>query len=160
MTMRFIRRRLPEGVPEPDPLLDDLLIVQKLGENTLRVTYTERTQDGVLRDTTVMTYQRFFHYLWRLLWMLTIDVDPFLNVQLMIPSYPIVLVPVSTLQQNMVPIMDIVMTTCWQWPVVARAEVVPVVSVRMDPATSVITAALQAIASSTQTPSTTPASTD
>jgi hypothetical protein len=160
MTFRFVRRRMPEGIAEPDPELDDLLVVQKLGENTLRVTYTERTQDGVLRDTTVMTYQRFFHYLWRLLWLLTIDVDPFQNVQLMIPSFPIVLVPVPTLQHHMVQIMDIVMTTCWQWPVVARVGVVSVAPGRLDASSAAIAAALRAIASSRTEPTTTPESND
>lgn len=147
MTMRFVRRIMPEGIAEPDPELDDLLVVQKLGENTLRVTYTERTHDGVLRDTTVMTYQKFFHYLWRLLWLLTIDADPFQSVQLMIPSFPIVLVPVATLQQHMVQIMDIVMTTCWQWPVVARVGGMSVASERVNSSSAAIAATLRAIAS-------------
>jgi hypothetical protein len=119
ITLRFIRRR-QGGVPEQNPDLDDSLRIQKLGENNLRVTYTERSEDGAICDTTLMTYQRFFQYVWRVLWMLTIDVDPFQNVQLNIPGYPVILLPVTTINQNMVTIMDILMTTCWQWPVVGR----------------------------------------
>lgn len=117
--LQFIRRR-EGGLPEPNPLLDDSLTVTKLGENNLRVTYTERTEDGVLRDTVVMGYQRFFHYMWRLLWLLSIDTDPFQNVQLMIPTYPTVLIPVSTLNQHIPAVLDILMNTCWQWPTVRR----------------------------------------
>lgn len=112
---QFIRRRAG-GIPEPSSHLDDTLRIQKLGENNLRVTYTERTEDGVICDTTLMTYQRLFHYVWRMFWLLTVDVDPFLQVQLTIPGYPMVLIPVTMLNQNMVTIMDILMTTCWQWP--------------------------------------------
>ena len=119
ITIRFIRRGAG-GLPESNPDLDDSMRIQKLGENNLRVTYTERSIDGVICDTTLMTYQRFFHYVWRVLWMLSIDVDPFQNVQLSIPGYPTVLVPVTTLNQNMVAIMDILMTTCWQWTVIGR----------------------------------------
>ena len=113
--IRFIRRR-EGGIPETNPLLDDILRISKLGENNLRVTYTERSDDGVLCDSLVMGYQRFLHYIWRLLWLLSVDVDPFQNIQLIIPGYPIVLIPVSTVSQHMAIILDILMTTCWQWP--------------------------------------------
>ena len=122
--IRFIRRR-EGGIPETNPLLDDILRVSKLGENNLRVTYTERTDDGVLCDSMLMGYQRFLHYVSRLLWLLSVDVDPFQNIQLIIPGYPMVLIPVSTVSQNMAIILDILMTTCWQWPTVRRAEVPP-----------------------------------
>jgi hypothetical protein len=120
--IRFIRRRAG-GVPEENPALDDLLEVIKLGENNLRVTYTERTEDGVLRDTQIMCYQRFLHYMWRILWLLSVDADPFQNIQLMIPGYPVVLIPVATVNQQSLTVMDILLTTCWQWPVVARTAV-------------------------------------
>ncbi len=116
MQISFIRR------PDMGPTRDDTLCVTKIGENNLRVTYTERSEDGVLRDTQTMGYQRFLHYVWRLMWLLAVDTDPFQNVQFMIPGYPTVLIPVATLNQNAVTIMDILMTTCWQWPTVGRAE--------------------------------------
>ncbi len=115
MLITFIRR------PDVGPARDDTLEVIKLGENNLRIVYTERSEDGVLRDTSVMCYQRFLHYIWRLLWMLTIDNDPFQSVQFFVPGYPTVLIPVSTLNQHTVTIMDILMTTCWQWPTAGRA---------------------------------------
>lgn len=119
--LRFIRRGVG-GVAETDPRKDDTLLVTKLGENNLRVVYTERTEDGVLRDSVLMGYQRFFHYMWRLFWLLSVDSDPFQNVQLMIPGYPTVLIPVSTMNQHVSAILDILMTTCWQWPTVRRRE--------------------------------------
>ena len=83
--LRFIRRTL-NGLPENNPSMDDILLIHKLGENNLRVTYTERSIDGEMSDTTMMTYQRMIHYVSRILWLLTLDSDPFYSVQIMIPS--------------------------------------------------------------------------
>lgn len=130
--IRFIRRR-QGGVAEENPLLDDILRITKLGENNLRVTYTERSEDGTMSDSMLMGYQRFLHYVWRLLWLLSVDADPFQSVQLMIPGYPVVLIPVSTMTQNMTTIMDILLTTCWQWPVVRRPEPGPPISILRRP---------------------------
>jgi hypothetical protein len=117
--IRFIRRR-PNGGAEANPRLDDILTIQKLGENNLRVIYIEQTEDGVMRDTTLMTYQKMLHYLTRIFWMLSIDEDPFQSVQLMIPGYPQILISVATLQAHLPMLLDLIINTCWHWPVIAR----------------------------------------
>jgi hypothetical protein len=117
--LRFIRRTLT-GTPEENSALDDTLSIHKLGENNLRVTYTERTVDGVMTDTTMMTYQKMIHYVSRILWLLGMDADPFFSVQLMIPGYPTVLVPIARIQEQSVMILDLLINTCWHWPVVGR----------------------------------------
>jgi hypothetical protein len=120
--LRFIRRS-NTGTPEPNSALDDLLLIQKLGENNLRVTYTERTIDGELADTTTMTYQKMIHYVSRILWLLGMDADPFFSVQIMIPGYPTVLIPIARIQEQSVMILDLLLNTCWHWP--AAGRVVP-----------------------------------
>jgi hypothetical protein len=117
--LRFIRRSTA-GTPEPNSALDDILLIHKLGENNLRVTYTERTEDGELADTTVMTYQKMIHYVSRILWLLSMDSDPFFSVQVMIPGYPTVLIPVSRIQEQSVMILDLLLNTCWHWPAAGR----------------------------------------
>lgn len=119
--LRFIRRT-PNGVAENNPLLDDLLVIHKLGENNLRVTYTERTVDGELSDTTLMTYQRMIHYVSRILWLLSLDSDPFNAVQVMVPGYPTVLILVSRIQEQAITILDLLVNTCWHWPTAGRVR--------------------------------------
>lgn len=120
--LRFIRRSaVVTGNPEENPAHDDILVIQKLGENNLRVTYTERTVDGELADTTVMTYQKMIHYVSRILWLLGLDSDPFFSVQVMIPGYPTVLIPVARIQEQAVIILDLLLNTCWHWPLPGRA---------------------------------------
>ena len=117
--IRFLRRT-PNGAMERNSALDDLLTIQKLGENSLRVTYTERTEDGVLSDTTTMTYQKMLHYVSRILWLLGLDSDPFHSVQVMIPGYPTVLVLVARIQEQAMMVLDLLVNTCWHWPTVGR----------------------------------------
>lgn len=119
--IRFVRR-MPNGAIEENSLRDDLLLIHKLGENSLRVTYTERTADGALSDTTMMTYQKMLHYVSRILWLLGLDSDPFHSVQLMIPGYPMVLIPVARIQEQAVMILDLLVNTCWHWPAAARVD--------------------------------------
>jgi hypothetical protein len=119
--IRFLRRT-PNGAIEQNSLRDDLLLIHKLGENSLRVTYTERTADGALSDTTLMTYQKMLHYVSRILWLLGLDSDPFHSVQVMIPAYPTVLVPIARIQEQAVMIMDLLVNTCWHWPTAARVD--------------------------------------
>jgi hypothetical protein len=119
--LRFIRRT-SNGLAENDPLLDDLLVIHKLGENNLRITYTERTIDGEISDTTLMTYQRMIHYVSRILWLLSLDSDPFNSVQVMVPGYPTVLILVSRIQEQAITILDLLANTCWHWPAAGRVR--------------------------------------
>lgn len=115
-----------------NPLMDDRLVISKLGENNIRVSYTERSHDGRLVDTATFGYHKLIHYLTRVLWMVTIDTDPFVSVQVMIPSYPTSLIPVDRLTSAIPVIMDMVLGVCWQWPTVSNNEVASLRSIVND----------------------------
>lgn len=116
----FIRRTEVDN-----PERDDCLRIEKLGENNLRLTYTERSVDGPIVDTALVTYQKLAHYLFRLFWILSIDEDPFQSVQAMIPSYPTFRLNAEALKANVNTVLDMVMTTCWHWPALSRAAAPP-----------------------------------
>jgi hypothetical protein len=117
--LRFLRQ---QGTREP--CTDDILEIKKMGENMVRATYREREPGGSLTiDTQLMGYQQLFAYLYRIFWVLSIDTDPFESVQLRVPGYPCVLLSVSTLQQNLTAIMELMISTCWNWPGVGRITV-------------------------------------
>jgi hypothetical protein len=67
-----------------------------------------------------MTYQKMIHYVSRILWLLGLDSDPFFSVQVMIPGYPTVLIPVARIQEQAVIILDLLLNTCWHWPTAGR----------------------------------------
>jgi hypothetical protein len=127
MYIYFIRRS--GGGMSSDPHRDDALKVERLGENNLRISYTERTLDGTLVDISIMTYQKFFHYIQRIFLMLSIDDDPFHSVQIMVPGYPSSLMTVGALNANMYTILDTIITTCWQWPAISRGAAAPLRSI-------------------------------
>ena len=108
-----------------NPRMDDRLVITKLGENNIRISYTERSHDGCLMDTAIFGYHKLLHYLARVLWLVTVDTDPFVSVQVMIPSYPTSLIAADKLVPAIPIIMDMVMGVCWQWPTVSNNEVTP-----------------------------------
>jgi hypothetical protein len=114
--LRFIRKERSES-----PRMDDQLQIKKLGENNLRVLYVDSSEEGQLHDVIHMTYHKLFHYVTRIMWLLTVDADPFVSVQVNVPGFPVTLIPVAELQKSMMPLMDMLINTCWQWPVVADA---------------------------------------
>lgn len=116
ISLRFIRKARPES-----PRMDDELQIKKLGENNLRVLYVDSSEEGQLKDVTHMSYHKLFHYVTRIMWLLTVDNDPFISVQVNVPGFPVTLIPVAELQKSMMPLMDILINTCWQWPVLAEA---------------------------------------
>jgi hypothetical protein len=99
---------------------DDILKIVKLGENSVRAIYTEKSTEGLMIDTMLMTYSQLMAYLCRIFMLLSLDCDPFLKVNISVPGYPIVLIRVQTLQQNLQHILDLLMSTCQTWPVVGR----------------------------------------
>jgi hypothetical protein len=119
MEMRFIRRT-QDGRADPDSQHDDLMRILKVGENSVRVVYSERSADGVISDTIVLTYFQLIVYLQRIFWMLSIDEDPFQSVQFFLPGFPTVLLQVNTLQQNVLRILEMVLSSCVMWPTVTR----------------------------------------
>ena len=111
--MRFIRQN-------QESRHDDLLRILKVGENSVRVIYSERSADGVVSDTSILTYQQLFVYLHRLFWMLEIDEDPFQCVQMFLPGYPTILLRVATLNQNIPRVLEALMSVCLLWPLSTR----------------------------------------
>ena len=121
--IRFVRRGDGPGSTAPASE-DDILRVNKLGENSVRVVYTEKSNDGAVIDTMQFTYIQFIGYLHRIFWLLSMDEDPFESVNIALPGHPVVLVRVATLQKNMPNLLELFLNTCYTWPAIGRPEVV------------------------------------
>ena len=124
ITLYFVRRPEP-GRTDTVPGRDDCLRLEKLGENNVRVIYTERSTDGPIIDITSMTYQRLIHNLLRLFWAVSNDEDPFHAVQTMIPGYPSFTMGVVAFKISVTTVIDMILTTCWQWPTISRMPAPP-----------------------------------
>jgi hypothetical protein len=110
--VRILRKDHTEQMPE----FDDTIMIKKLTENRLRVTYTEKSGDEPIVDISYMGYQQFMIYMHRVLFLLVIDNDPFLSVQFMMPGYPSTLVTIPNLKERMTPLLEILWSTCVNWP--------------------------------------------
>jgi len=110
--MRFLRSGNRETFTERD----DILKITKLGENNVRVCYTERSLGGAVMDLQNMTYQACLTYVIRVFHLLTIDEDPFQSVQISFPNYPTILLSVGALKTNMGSILELFATLCMAWP--------------------------------------------
>ena len=110
--MRFLRSANRETFTERD----DILKITKLGENNVRVCYTERSLGGAVMDLQNMTYQTCLAYLIRVFHLLTIDEDPFQSVQISFPNHPTILLSVSSLKTNMGSILELFTSLCVAWP--------------------------------------------
>lgn len=119
ITIRFLRQQA-NGFANGRPSTDDILTVTKLGENSVRLVYSEASDDGKTIDVMQFTYQQFIAYLYRVFWLLGLDEDPFKSVQLFIPGYPTILLEVGTLRQNVNVLLELVMSTCFAWPTIGR----------------------------------------
>jgi hypothetical protein len=117
--IRFLRKGAG-GQARMNPATDDTLRIVKLGENSIRTIYIEKSSDGTVIDTSTTTYQGLLAYLYRVFYLLGLDEDPFASVQFFIPGYPTILVEVATLHANVHTLMELVMSTCWSWPSIGR----------------------------------------
>ena len=98
---------------------DDSLRIYKNSENNIRMIYTDRSDESApYIDIMNVNYQQMMLYLYRLFWLLAMDSDPFHSVQLFIPGYPTVLMPVATIQANINQLMDLLGSTCIAWPAI------------------------------------------
>lgn len=95
---------------------DDRLRIAKLGENRVRLSYSERTSRGRTVDVQLLDYNQMLAYMCRLFTLLSIDDDPFRSVQINLPGYPRILLMVSTLQANIRVILESLQATCLNWP--------------------------------------------
>jgi hypothetical protein len=112
ITVRILRKDHTEQMPE----FDDTITIKKLTENRLKVVYVEKSGDEPIVDISYMGYQQFMIYMHRILYLLVIDNDPFLSAQFMIPGYPSTLVTIPNLKERTVGILEILWSTCVNWP--------------------------------------------
>jgi hypothetical protein len=125
--MRFIRN--PNSI---SGRTDDVLRITKLGENSVRAVYTEISGAERVIDSMVMSYQQFIVYVYRLFFMLTLDDDPFVSVQLFIPCYPTILLKVANLHKNINIILEMLASVCYTWPSIGRPQE-PEAATRVNP---------------------------
>ena len=118
ITIRILRRDETKQAPE----CDDRITITKLTENRLKVVYTEKSEPDVHVDVSYMGYQQALIYLSRVLYMLTIDNDPFLSVQFLFPGYPITLLQIPNLKDRIPMIIETFWTTCMAWPSARNME--------------------------------------
>ena len=104
---------------------DDTIKVTKLGENSVRVVYTEKTNDGSTTDVMTFSYHQLICYLHRAMILLSLDEDPFHNMQVILPGYPMSLIPVVEIKKNIPMILELVMSVCLTWPVQGLPQGLP-----------------------------------
>ena len=117
--IRFIRRTRA-GIADNNPQNDDILKIIRLGENSVRLIYTEKSDDVVMVDVMNFNYHQMVSYLYRLFWLTGLDEDPFQSVQFFIPGYPTFLIQVPALKDNVTRILDLIVSTCWNWPTIGE----------------------------------------
>ncbi len=115
---------LREGQPSSS---DDLLVVRKIGDNTVRVQYTENFGSANVSEYIILNYNQYLNYMYRLLNLLTLDDDPFQSVQFMIPTYPSVLFHVTHIHAKMNMILEWLGNICNSWPRVTNRR--PVITI-------------------------------
>jgi hypothetical protein len=108
--MRMIRSSVP------NPETDDILRITKIGDNLVRAVYTERSGDGSVIDIMKLSYHQLFAYIYRMFWLLSLDEDPFVSVQIFLPCYPTILLAVSSIQTHINQLMELLSTTIMAWP--------------------------------------------
>ena len=117
--IRFIRQVRGEYA-DSNPNRDDILTITRMGENALRLCYTEKSEDGAVVDIMNYTQQQTMSYMYRLLWLLSMDSDPFQSVQFFLPGYPTFLVLTRMITQNVPQILDIIFSVCLTWPSISQ----------------------------------------
>jgi hypothetical protein len=95
---------------------DDTIKVTKLGENSVRVVYTEKTRDGNTTDVMTFNYHQLLCYLHRAFFLLSLDDDPFQTMQVVLPGYPMSLIPVAEIKKHSATVLELVMSVCLTWP--------------------------------------------
>jgi len=99
---------------------DDILKVNKIGENSLRLAYSERNKYDTFTDFLTVSYAQFIAYIYRTITLLTLDEDPFQSVQFFVPGYPTLLLGVDSLKENTGYILDMLTNTLSNWPTASR----------------------------------------
>lgn len=118
--LRFLRKKTSSSDGAAPASEDDVLEIFKLGENSVRIVYTENDGTAIQKDVFHCNYQQALTYVYRAFMLLSLDDDPFLSVQIHAPGYPCALIFVKKIKENMTMIMELLATTCWNWPAVGR----------------------------------------
>lgn len=114
--IRFIRRK-PDGTPNADPNYDDVLRINRLGANSIRVVYVEQGTDEATIDIIMCTVQQLLCYLYRLLWLVSLDEDPFHSVKFQLPGFPTFQMSTTAVQSYVPNLLDLILSLCWNWPI-------------------------------------------
>jgi hypothetical protein len=99
-----------------DPHRDDILTITRQGDNSMRLVYTEKSEDEPIIDVMNYTHHQTMAYMYRVLWLLTMDNDPFASVQFFLPGYPTFLITTAAIMNNSSQILDIIFSVCLSWP--------------------------------------------
>jgi hypothetical protein len=110
--IRFIRR----GATSPNS--DDILKITKMGENTVRIFYTEKNDYDTFTDFMTVNYTQIVAYIYRTITLLTLDEDPFQSVQFFVPGYPTLMIGVDKLKEQTGYILEMISNTLMNWPLI------------------------------------------
>lgn len=122
--IRFIRR-MPDGTADTNTGRNDLLRISYLNENSKRIIYIERGSEYAAIDLVVCDNQQLLAYLYRLLWLTSLDEDPFHSVRFYIPGFPSMAMSVATVQAYVPNLLDIILSLCWHWPTIGYSPSSP-----------------------------------
>jgi hypothetical protein len=120
--IRFIRR-MPDGSADTNTGRNDLLRIAYLNENSKRILYIERSDEYATIDLVVCDNQQLLAYLYRLLWLTSLDEDPFHSVRFHIPGFPSMAMSVASVQAYIPNLLDIILSLCWNWPTIGYAPI-------------------------------------
>jgi hypothetical protein len=115
--IRFIRRGA-NGQAERNANRDDVMTISRVSENYLRLTYTEKGDDGAVVDIMNYTCQQSVSYMYRVLWLLGLDDDPFQSVQFFLPGYPTCLILVKDVKPLIPQLLELLFSVFHAWPAV------------------------------------------
>lgn len=123
--IRFIRRK-SDGTPDPDTDHDDVLRINRLGANNMHVLYIEQGADEATIDILTCTVQQLLCYLYRLLWLVSLDEDPFHSVKFQLPGFPTFQMSTTVVQSYVPNLLDLILSLCWNWPGIGHLPNEPV----------------------------------
>lgn len=92
--INFIRS--PHGYGDDD----DILTISKIGEKQYCLTYTDKTARTVIPRSIQLDREEVLEYLETTFDMLTIDIVPFKQVQIMAPTFPSTLLSICSLNND------------------------------------------------------------
>lgn len=89
-----------------------------MGENTARISYTEKNEYDAFIDYLTVNYTQVIAYIYRTITLLTLDEDPFQSVQFFVPGYPTLMIGVDKLKEQTGYILEMISSTLLNWPLI------------------------------------------